>query len=59
VDFHGCHSSVLVLSFFMGVHLRVGEIQKADELLAIKVVHEIHKVLSWEWSQATTSATKK
>jgi hypothetical protein len=45
--------------FITGVHLRVGEIRKPDELLTIKVVHEIHRVLSREWSQATTPATKK
>jgi hypothetical protein len=39
--------------------LRVGEIRKPDELLTIEVLHEIRKILSREWNQATTAATKK
>jgi hypothetical protein len=45
--------------FITGIHLRVGEIGKPDELLTIEVVHEIHPVLSREWSQANTAATKR
>jgi hypothetical protein len=42
-----------------GVHLRVGEIKKQDELISIKVLHEIHKILSREWAALTTMAQKK
>jgi hypothetical protein len=37
----------------------VGEIRKPDELLTINVLHEIHQILSQEWSQAVTPSARK
>jgi hypothetical protein len=45
--------------FITGVHLQVGEIRKPDELLTIDVLHEIHQILSREWSQAVTPSARK
>jgi hypothetical protein len=45
--------------FITGVHLRVGEIRKPDELLTIDVLHEIHRILSREWGQAVAPAARK
>jgi hypothetical protein len=45
--------------FITGVHLRVGEIRKPDELITIDVLHEIHKILEREWSRSTTMVERK
>jgi hypothetical protein len=45
--------------FITGAHLQACKIRKPDGLLTINVLHEIHNILSREWSQALTPATKK
>ena len=45
--------------FMHGVHKRVGEVRKPDEIITIDVLHAVDKVLEAEWKKAKTVADKR
>jgi hypothetical protein len=45
--------------FMHGVHKRVGEVRKPDEIVTIDVLHAIDKILEGEWSLAKTKEDKR
>jgi hypothetical protein len=45
--------------FYHGVHKRVGEVRKPDEIITIDVLHAIDKILEKVWKNATTQAQKR
>jgi hypothetical protein len=45
--------------FVHGVHKRVGEVRKPDEIITIDVLHAIDKILESEWRSATTQDQKR
>jgi hypothetical protein len=42
-----------------GVHKRVGEVRKSDEIITIDVLHTIDKILEGEWKAARSPETKR
>jgi hypothetical protein len=45
--------------FYHGVHKRVGEVRKPDEIITIDVLHAIDKVLERVWKNAKSQAQKR
>jgi hypothetical protein len=45
--------------FIHGVHKRVGEVRKPDEIITIDVLHEVDKILEREWAASTTPKAKR
>jgi hypothetical protein len=45
--------------FMNGVHKRVGEVRKPDEIITIEVLHAVDKILEKEWAKAKTQEAKR
>jgi hypothetical protein len=45
--------------FMHGVHKRVGEVRKPDEIITIDVLHAVDKILEMEWANAKSSEQKR